>query len=67
MATLTAGSYHRLISFMELSQVETNPVPIKAMMNLAGLPAGVIRAPLAPLSIENEEKIKQVMGDLCIK
>ncbi|MCB1116383.1 MAG: 4-hydroxy-tetrahydrodipicolinate synthase [Chlamydiia bacterium] len=67
MATLTAGSYHRLISFMELSQVETNPVPIKAMMNLAGLPAGEIRAPLAPLAIENEEKIKQVMGDLCIK
>ncbi|MCB1081830.1 MAG: 4-hydroxy-tetrahydrodipicolinate synthase [Chlamydiia bacterium] len=67
MATLTEESYHRLIPFMELSQVETNPVPIKAMMNLAGLPAGEIRAPLAPLAIENEEKIKQVMGDLCIK
>lgn len=61
MTQLTSESYQKLFPLMEASQIETNPVPIKAMMNYSGLAAGEVRAPLAPLSPENEEKIQALM------
>ena len=62
MSQLTKESYQRLIPFMEASQIETNPVPIKAMMNLSGRKAGEVRAPLAPLAHENQKKIEELMA-----
>ncbi len=52
------GLYRELFPFMEGAQIETNPVPIKAMMELANHPAGAPRLPLAPLSPENYTYLK---------
>lgn len=62
MVHLNQENFPKLFPLMEASQIETNPVPIKAMMNLSGMAAGEVRAPLAPLSQENKEKIEALMG-----
>ena len=53
--------YRALFPFMEGAQIETNPVPIKAMMELAKLPAGDPRLPLAKLSKENQAYLKDLV------
>lgn len=62
MTELTVEKYFELIPLMEASQIETNPVPIKAMMNRAGMAAGEVRMPLAPLSPIHQGKIEELMG-----
>lgn len=47
--------------FIEAAFIETNPIPIKSMLEHLGLPVGRCRAPLCTLSLCNEEKIKKVM------
>ena len=42
--------HYELLPFMKAAFIETNPVPIKAAMTLAGLPGGPPRLPLGPLS-----------------
>jgi 4-hydroxy-tetrahydrodipicolinate synthase len=44
--------------------LETNPIPIKKAVELIGLPAGHLRLPLAPISEENERKLKAALNDL---
>lgn len=44
--------------------LETNPIPVKKAVELIGLPAGNLRLPLAPISAENEKKLKQALNDL---
>ena len=41
--------------------IESNPVPVKTAMNLMGLPAGVLRQPLAPMKEENLEVLKKAL------
>lgn len=40
---------------------ETNPVPIKAAMQILGLPSGDCRAPLSPLSPSNKQKLLELL------
>lgn len=42
--------------------IETNPIPIKAAMGWAGLPAGGLRLPLCGLSPENEPKLRAALA-----
>ncbi len=44
--------------------LETNPIPIKKATELIGLPAGNLRLPLAPISEENEIKLRAALNDL---
>lgn len=44
--------------------LETNPIPIKKAVELIGLAAGNLRLPLAPISEENEKKLKAALNDL---
>jgi 4-hydroxy-tetrahydrodipicolinate synthase len=44
--------------------LETNPIPIKKAVELIGLPAGDLRLPLAPMSQDNERKLKAALNDL---
>lgn len=53
--------FQELYPYIALSQIETNPSPIKAMMNRAGFPAGECRLPLVPLRRENQEKIEALL------
>ncbi|MCE8422704.1 MAG: 4-hydroxy-tetrahydrodipicolinate synthase [Candidatus Methanoperedens sp.] len=44
--------------------LETNPIPIKKAVELIGLHAGDLRLPLAPISEDNEKKLKAALNDL---
>jgi 4-hydroxy-tetrahydrodipicolinate synthase len=44
--------------------LETNPIPIKKAVELIGLPAGALRLPLAPISTDNEKKLRTALNDL---
>ncbi|MCZ7395623.1 MAG: 4-hydroxy-tetrahydrodipicolinate synthase [Candidatus Methanoperedens sp.] len=44
--------------------LETNPIPVKKAVELIGLPAGNLRLPLAPISEDNERKLKKALSDL---
>jgi len=44
--------------------LETNPIPIKKAVELIGFPAGDLRLPLAPMSDDNERKLKTALNDL---
>jgi len=44
--------------------LETNPIPIKKAVELIGLPAGDLRLPLAPMSDDNERKLKTALNYL---
>ncbi|MCZ7399547.1 MAG: 4-hydroxy-tetrahydrodipicolinate synthase [Candidatus Methanoperedens sp.] len=44
--------------------LETNPIPIKKAVELIGLPAGHLRLPLAPMSEDNERKLKTALNNL---
>jgi 4-hydroxy-tetrahydrodipicolinate synthase len=53
--------HYELLPLFKAAFVETNPVPIKAAMNWAGLPAGPARLPLGPLSPNSEALLRKVV------
>lgn len=56
--------YFTLYPFIKVSFIETNPIPIKAAMEMAGLAGGNCRLPLCELSLENRDKLRRVLNDL---
>ncbi len=56
--------HHRLSPLFQVLFVETNPIPVKAAMQMMGLPAGGPRLPLVEISPQNREKLRQVLKDL---
>ncbi len=50
--------HYRLLPAFRGAFIETNPVPIKAAMNMKGLPAGTLRLPMCDLLKENESKVR---------
>jgi len=59
--------HFELLPLMKTAFIETNPIPIKAAMSWAGLPAGPARLPLGKLDSKNEAALKTVIGKLGIK
>ncbi len=58
---------HRLLSeLFDVLFIDTNPIPIKEAMRLAGLPAGGFRLPLCETSPEKRERIRRVISKLGI-
>jgi 4-hydroxy-tetrahydrodipicolinate synthase len=53
--------HYKLLPVFRAAFIETNPAPLKTLMNLSDLPAGPCRLPLAPLSQENHHLIEQLM------
>jgi 4-hydroxy-tetrahydrodipicolinate synthase len=53
--------HYELLPFLKGAFIDTNPIPIKAAMNLAGLEAGTLRLPLLPLAKELESTLKEAM------
>ncbi len=61
----TARKIHfELLPIFKAAFIETNPIPIKAAMNLAGLPAGPVRMPLCEMQSANYEKLKAVLQQM---
>jgi 4-hydroxy-tetrahydrodipicolinate synthase len=59
--------HFELLPLMRAAFIETNPVPIKAAMGWAGLPAGPARLPLGKLDQKNEAPLRAAMRKLGIK
>jgi 4-hydroxy-tetrahydrodipicolinate synthase len=61
----TASKLHyQLLPLIHAAFIETNPIPIKAAMDMCGMPAGKTRLPLCPMKKENEEKVKKVLEEM---
>ncbi|KAF3362960.1 4-hydroxy-tetrahydrodipicolinate synthase [Chlamydiales bacterium STE3] len=59
---LAARKWHfHLLELFKEAFIETNPVPIKRLMQLTGMAAGPCRLPLSPLSAINELKMQTVL------
>lgn len=58
--------HFELLPLFRAAFVETNPVPIKAAMSIAGLPAGPVRPPLGPLSAASETLLRETLAGLHI-
>lgn len=54
--------HHQLMPIFKASTVETNPIPIKAMMQMQGLPSGQCRLPMTPLSPRYKEELERVLA-----
>lgn len=52
-------AFYKLLPLCRMMFVETNPIPIKAVMAKAGFCSPQIRQPLLPLTEENFKKVKQ--------
>jgi 4-hydroxy-tetrahydrodipicolinate synthase len=50
--------HYELLPFVKAAFIETNPVPIKRALALAGLPSGPARPPLGPLSESSEQTLR---------
>jgi 4-hydroxy-tetrahydrodipicolinate synthase len=71
--TLASGDYaagrrlhFELLPLFRAAFVETNPVPIKAAMNMANIPVGPVRPPLGPLSAASEKLLRETLVSLKI-
>jgi len=58
--------YKELQPLFDVEFIETNPIPIKAAMNMAGMAAGGYRLPLCEMMPENKEKLKNVLQEMKI-
>ena len=57
--------HYRLTRIYEtLMRTGTWPAAIKAALNLLGVPAGLPREPVQPLTADDREKLERVMGEL---
>jgi 4-hydroxy-tetrahydrodipicolinate synthase len=59
--------HFELLPLIKAAFIETNPVPIKAALTLAGLPGGPARLPLGKLESKNEAFLKATMQKMGIK
>ena len=62
---VTASKLHfELLPLTKAAFIETNPIPIKAAMSIAGLPGGTARLPLGPVAPATEEALCTAMRGL---
>ncbi|MBA3815376.1 MAG: 4-hydroxy-tetrahydrodipicolinate synthase [Parachlamydiaceae bacterium] len=59
---LARDLHYRLMPLFKAAFIETNPIPIKAAMNLCGFPAGECRLPLCALSVENMSELQLTLS-----
>lgn len=61
--TLAAKIHRELFPVIKAMFITTNPVPVKAALNLQGMNVGAPRLPLVEATAEEKEKISQVLRD----
>lgn len=55
--------HYQLLPLIKAIFIETNPMPIKAAMNYAGMQAGPCRLPLCDLLEENKKQLKTILEE----
>jgi 4-hydroxy-tetrahydrodipicolinate synthase len=61
--TLAAKIHRELFPVIKAMFITTNPVPVKAALNLRGMNVGAPRLPLVEVTAEEKEKISQILRD----
>lgn len=56
--------HYQLLRLLKALFIETNPIPIKAAMELCGMPAGKCRLPLCDLSSHSYQHLKETIHSL---
>ncbi len=56
--------HYQLLPLFRDAFIETNPIPIKTLMNLLKMPAGPCRLPLCDLQPENKRKLETLLTSL---
>ena len=59
--------FYKLLPLCRAMFLETNPIPLKAAMEMMGLCSGELRLPLVPLSDENRTLLKKSLIDYGVK
>ncbi len=54
--------HEKMLPVHEAMFFESNPIPVKEAMNLAGMRVGGYRLPLTPISPANRDRLKQVLA-----
>lgn len=54
--------HYRLLPLIKGAFIETNPIPIKALMNSFGMNVGSCREPLSDLSAENQAELQKIIS-----
>jgi 4-hydroxy-tetrahydrodipicolinate synthase len=52
-----------MLSLCQAMFLDTNPVPVKAAMNILGMDVGDVRQPLAPMTPDSMSRLKRAMTD----
>lgn len=61
--TIEAASNHRrLLPMMKALFAAPNPTPVKAALNLKGIPVGGVRLPMVPLNKEQQHALQQALA-----
>lgn len=58
---LSRRLHYKLLDLMQLNFIESNPIPVKAAMNLMGMLENFVRLPLTPITENNKQKIKSAL------
>jgi len=53
--------HERLLPIHDAMFLESNPIPVKEAMNLAGMRVGPLRLPLTPLGADSRQKLAEVL------
>jgi len=56
--------HYELLPLIKAAFIETNPVPIKAAMEMCGKSAGGVRLPLCQLKPESKEYLEKILKDM---
>ncbi len=55
---------YRILPLMNANFIETNPIPVKAVLAMMGLLEERYRLPLVPISSDSREKLREIAEDL---
>lgn len=53
--------HYQLAPLVRAMFIETNPIPVKTAAGMIGLASGHLRLPLAPMSAQNEQKLRNAL------
>ena len=56
--------YFALLPLLNALFIETNPIPIKAAMEMRGMPSGPCRLPLGKMSHKNQKILRNTLNEL---
>ncbi len=59
--------FYRLLPLCKAMFYETNPIPVKAAMEMAGLCSGSLRLPMTDIMPENRQRLKKALEDYGVK